>query len=83
MVEVVLHSHPNSMGGVKRFPNTRVPVSLLFLNLADGVSINEFCRGHPRVRPEDCRAVLDAAAAHIEGRNEPAIEHEHDGLGGR
>ena len=55
MREVTLHSSPDSMGGAKRFPNTRVPVSLFFLNLAEGVGIDRFCLGYPRVDPDDCR----------------------------
>ena len=82
MANVVLHSSPDSMGGVKRFPNTRVPVSLLFLNLADGVGIDEFCRGYPRVNPDDCRTVLADAQAYIEGRRETvaALAHSVEGV---
>ena len=76
MREVTLHSSPDSMGGAKRFPNTRVPVSLFFLNLAEGVGIDRFCQGYPRVDPDDCRRVLAAARKYIEGRDEPPIEQE-------
>lgn len=79
MREVTLHSSPDSMGGAKRFPNTRVPVSLFFLNLAEGVGIDQFCRGYPRVDPEDCRRVLAAAQRGIEGRDGPRVEHEEQG----
>ena len=71
-----LHTHPDSMGGAKRFPDTRVPVSLLFLNLRDGVTIDEFCKHYGRVSPEACRAVLTDAEALIEHRQELAIEQE-------
>ena len=77
MREVTLHSSPDSMGGAKRFPNTRVPVSLFFLNLAEGVGIDRFCRGYPRVDPDDCRRVLAAAQEYIERRDEPPVELEH------
>ncbi len=77
MREVTLHSSPDSMGGAKRFPNTRVPVSLFFLNLAEGVGIDRFC-GYPRVDPDDCRRGLAAAQEYIEGRDEPPTETEHD-----
>ena len=79
MREVTLHSSPDSMGGAKRFPNTRVPVSLFFLNLAEGVGIDRFCLGYPRVDPEDCRRVLAAAQRYIEGRNGPCVEHDEEG----
>lgn len=74
MREVTLHSSPDSMGGAKRFPNTRVPVSLFFLNLAEGVGIDRFCRAYPRVDPEDCRRVLAAAQEYMEKRDEPPVE---------
>ena len=79
MREVTLHSSPDSMGGAKRFPNTRVPVSLFFLNLAEGVGIDRFCRGYPRVDPEDCRRVLAAAQAYIERRDEAPVEPDVGG----
>ena len=75
---LVLHSDPRSMGGVKRFPGTRVPVSYLFADMADGVSIEEFCRRHSRVKLEDCRAVVNCAMELVELRKERAIEREQD-----
>ena len=83
MREVTLHSSPDSMGGAKRFPNTRVPVSLFFLNLAEGVGIERFCRGYPRVDPEDCRRVLAAAQEYMEERDEPPVEHKRRGRSGQ
>ena len=71
---LVLHSDPRSMGGVKRFPGTRVPVSYLFADMAEGVSIEEFCRRHSRVKLEDCRAIVNCAMELVELREERAIE---------
>ena len=74
MTTGVLHSDPLSMGGVKRFPNTRAPVSYFSQNLAAGVGIDEFCRNLSVVDPDDCRAVLQDAEQFIEQRQEHAIE---------
>lgn len=73
---LVLHSDPRSMGGVKRFPGTRVPVSYLFADMAEGVSIEEFCRRHSRVKLEDCRAIVNCAMELVELREERVIEGE-------
>lgn len=83
--DLVLHSDPSCMGGVKRFPGTRVPVSYLFADMADGMSIEEFCRRHRRVKLEDCRAVVNSAMELVElreerpvgqGRDEPNVRQE-------
>ena len=73
---LVLHSDPRCMGGVKRFPGTRVPVSYLFADMADGMSIEEFCRRHSRVKLEDCRAVVNCAMELLELRKERTIEQD-------
>ena len=75
---LVLHSDPRSMGGVKRFPGTRVPVSYLFADMAEGVSIEEFCRRHSRVKLEDCRAIVNCAMELVELREERAPSGERD-----
>ena len=70
MNKVALHSSSDSMGGVKRFPDTRVPVSRLFDYLAEGENLDRFCDGYPRVRREDCVAVLKDAQRLIERRKD-------------
>ena len=68
MSKVVLHSDPESMGGVVRFPNTRVPVSYLFDYIVEGENLESFCRSYPRVRREDCLGVLNAARDFVESK---------------
>ena len=79
MNKVALHSSSDSMGGVKRFPDTRVPVSRLFDYLAEGENLDRFCYGYPRVRREDCVAVLKDAQRLIERRKEQEQNWEADG----
>lgn len=44
------------------FAGSRVPISALFENLEDGVTVKEFTEIFPGVRLEQVRAVLDFAA---------------------
>ena len=77
MSEVVLHSDSESMGGVVRFPNTRVPVSYLFDYIVEGENLESFCRSYPRVRREDCLGVLNAARKFVEsGQPHPNVPRD-------
>lgn len=50
---------PEVMGGVWCFEGTRVPVSALFGNLAEGLSIPEFLEQFPNAKSEHVNAVLE------------------------
>lgn len=53
---------PQRMGGQWCFNLTRLPISYLFDNLAEGVSLGEFCEWYPPVTKEQCHEVLEFAA---------------------
>lgn len=52
---------PGIMAGRPVFRGTRVPVDVLFDNLADGLTIDEVLESYPSLRREDVLAVLDLA----------------------
>lgn len=68
---------PMRMGGQWCFDQTRLPIRLLFANLAEGVSVEQFCEWHPPVTRAQCEEVLawiaqTLAAAEVDSR-EPAL----------
>ena len=52
---------PRVMGGVACFRGTRIPVTVLFDNLAAGVPLEEILRNYPTLARQDALAVLRAA----------------------
>jgi uncharacterized protein (DUF433 family) len=59
---IAVGRHPDRLGGAWVFRGTRVPVTALFENLADGAKIEEFVSWFPGVTAEQARAVLEHAA---------------------
>ena len=49
---------PSVMSGTPCFRGTRVPVAVLFDNLADGLSLDEILESWPSLRREDVLALL-------------------------
>lgn len=60
---VPVWQNPERMSGELCFDRTRVPVSALFDNLEDGVSLEEFLDAFEGVTREQALAVLNAARA--------------------
>lgn len=52
----------DKVSGAPVFAGSRVPISALFENLEDGVTILEFTKLFPGVRIEQVKTVLDFAA---------------------
>ena len=52
---------PNVMGGRRVFRGTRIPVEVLFENLADGLSLEEILDAHPTLNREDALAAIALA----------------------
>ncbi len=50
--------NPNIMSGAPCFAGTRVPVSTLFDNLADGATLSQFVEWFPGVTLQQAKAVL-------------------------
>ena len=61
-----VESVPGKVGGAWVFKNTRMPVSAVFENLEDGVSIDELIALYDGLTREQVQAVLDFAACSLE-----------------
>ncbi|MBW4528982.1 MAG: DUF433 domain-containing protein [Phormidium tanganyikae FI6-MK23] len=55
----VIERHPDKMSGTLVFCGTRVSVAILFENLKDGASIDEFLDWFPGVTRTQVEALLD------------------------
>jgi len=58
-------SKPDVMGGRLVFRGTRIPVEVLFENLADGLSLDEVLDAYPTLRREDAVAAIDLACESV------------------
>jgi uncharacterized protein (DUF433 family) len=54
-------SNPDVMGGRLVFRGTRIPVEILFENLADGLSLDEILDAYPTLSREDAVAAIELA----------------------
>jgi len=61
--------HPEVMSGAAVFKRTRLPVSLLFENMAGGATVDEFVEWYPGVKKEQVEAVLEYAAESLNVEN--------------
>ena len=61
-------SDPGVMSGTPCFRGTRVPVSILFENLAAGMSVEEILETWPTLDRADVLAVLELAGEEAERR---------------
>jgi uncharacterized protein (DUF433 family) len=61
----LLLASPEVLGGRIVFRGTRVPVEVLFENLADGLSLDEILDAYPTLDREDVARVLDLTAAAV------------------
>jgi len=62
----IVVSDPEILGGTPVFAGTRVPVRILFENLADGVSLDEILDAYPTLKREQAIEVLREADSLIE-----------------
>jgi uncharacterized protein (DUF433 family) len=62
----IVVSDPEIMGGVPCFRGTRIPVSTLFENLADGMGLDEVLEHWPTLDRADVLAVLSEAQSYVE-----------------
>ncbi len=67
-----VESVPGRLGGAWVFTNTRVPVSALFGNLAEGVTVNEFLDWFHGVEEWHVREVLE----HVVSGLDASVRHE-------
>jgi uncharacterized protein (DUF433 family) len=54
-------SDPDVMGGRLVFRGTRIPVEILFENLADGMSLDEILDAYPNLKRDDAVAAIEIA----------------------
>ena len=66
-----VESAPGKVSGAWVFRGTRMPVSAVFENLEDGVSIDELIQLYDGLTREQVQAVLDYAARSLEVPSNP------------
>jgi uncharacterized protein (DUF433 family) len=59
-------SDPRVMGGQLVFRGTRIPVEVLFDNLADGMSLDEILDAYPGLSRDDAVAAIELGGAAIQ-----------------
>ena len=59
-------SNPEVMGGRLVFRGTRIPVEVLFENLADGMSLDDILDAYPGLPRDSAVAAIELAATAIE-----------------
>ncbi len=59
-------SDPEVMGGRLVFRGTRIPVEVLFENLADGMALNDILDAYPGLSRDSAVAAIELAGAAIE-----------------
>lgn len=82
MKNKILSSDPDIFGGTPIFKGTRIPVSVLFQNLADGMSLDQILDTYPTLsREAACAALRDAELLlkhqHLAGPQKcPSLKHK-------
>lgn len=66
MTARIVSSDPEVLGGTPVFMGTRVPVAVLFENLADGMTLEEVLDAYPTLTREAALAALHEAEASLE-----------------
>lgn len=66
MASRIVSSDPGVLGGTPVFLGTRVPVAVLFENLADGMTLDEIIDAYPTLSREAALAALQQAEASLE-----------------
>lgn len=62
----IVTSDPEILGGTPVFAGTRVPVAVLFENLADGLTLDEILDSYPTLTREKALAALQQAESLLE-----------------
>lgn len=66
MPKKIVSSDAEVLGGTPVFIGTRVPVAVLFENLADGMTLDEILDAYPTLTREAALAALHEAEASLE-----------------
>lgn len=62
----IVTTDPDILGGTPVFTGTRVPIAVLFENLAGGLTLDEILDSYPTLRREQALAALEQAASLLE-----------------
>ncbi|HEY3326009.1 MAG TPA: DUF433 domain-containing protein [Novimethylophilus sp.] len=62
----VVTSDPDILGGTPVFTGTRVPIAVLFENLADGLTLDEILDSYPSIKREQAIEALHQAESLLE-----------------
>lgn len=62
----IVTSDPEILGGTPVFTGTRVPIAVLFENLADGLTLDEILDSYPTLTRENALAALQQAESLLE-----------------
>ena len=66
MNEQIVTIDPEILGGTPVFSGTRVPIAVLFENLADGLGLEEILDSYPTLKREQAIAALQRAESFFE-----------------
>ena len=66
MTSTIISTDPDVLGGTPVFKGTRVPVAVLFENLADGLSLDEILDSYPTLSRDAALLVLKESGASFE-----------------
>lgn len=64
-LDELIVSNPEVMGGRRVFRGTRVPVEVLFENLADGMSVDEILSEYDTLDRDDVVRVLELTSSRL------------------
>ena len=64
----IVTTDPEILGGTPVFSGTRVPIAVLFENLADGLTLDEILDSYPTLKREQALAALEQAESLLELR---------------
>jgi uncharacterized protein (DUF433 family) len=64
-IDDLITSNPAVMGGRRVFRGTRVPIEVLFENLADGMSLDEILQDYETLNEPDVVRVLELASVSL------------------
>ncbi len=62
----IVTTDPEILGGTPVFTGTRVPVAVLFENLADGLTLDEILDSYPTIKREQALVALQQAESLLE-----------------
>ena len=62
----IVTTDPDILGGTPVFTGTRVPIAVLFENLADGLTLDEILDSYPSLKREQALAALEQAESLLE-----------------